>query len=158
MLCYNCLGAGHGDPLLWCSNNVGTAFPTSTLKPFCLSCLTFTRTICGIKRGLNVRRNILLLPKIHAWEMLMSNRSNVYPVKKGRSALGRRKSSQEVHRCSLLPLSVDEPKGGRIYLNFNKYVLLCTVIPPLRGDKRYLHDLLRFSPLVPCPTPISARA
>lgn len=43
-----------------------------TLKLCCLSCLTFTCTFHAIKNGLDVQRNILLLPKIQAWKMHMS--------------------------------------------------------------------------------------
>jgi len=81
----------------------------------------------------------------------------VYTKKKGRSAFGRRKSTQERHRCFLIPLSVDEPERERISLNFNKYFLLCTVVSPER-DKWDFYDPTRFSLLVPCPAPISACA
>lgn len=119
------------SPLLCCKKNLGTAFSTITLKPYCLTCLPFACAIYGIKQSLNMQRNSLFVPPKNAWKMHISVFSSMCIQGKRNICIWKEEIYPGVAQEMLLPLSEDGPAGECISLNFNTYFLLCSLISPL---------------------------
>lgn len=102
MLCYNCLCTGHRGPLASLHKQPGDCF----FNGHCKSLLTVLFDIYTLYSWNKVcfncaKKNSPSAKNTCKENTYVSNLSNVYTRKKGRYALGRKKSTHEMCRCSL---------------------------------------------------------